>query len=95
MADGKPTQEELVNRILYGSPGVKAAEEAVQAALKSFTDATANEIAVLVKNNILYPEMREGMLNLEKRVVEMTMEAINAVQARIPEPPKAKTKDQS
>ena len=79
MAADKPGQDDLVNRILYGSAGVKTAEEAVQSALKTFIDGTALEVAALVKSNTLFPEMREEMLKMEKSVAEMTIEAINSI----------------
>lgn len=88
MPSETPSQQELLDRILYGSAGVKATEAAIQSALKTFTDATATQVSILVQNNTLYPEMREEMLNLEKRVMEMTLEAIDSIQSSVPQPPK-------
>jgi hypothetical protein len=92
MANDTPSRQELIDRILYGSEGVKAAEAAIQSALKTFIDATAQEVTVLVESNTTYPEMREGMLKLQQRVMEMTLEAIDAIQSRVPEPPGSKAK---
>ncbi|MCK9397222.1 MAG: hypothetical protein M0Q44_16755 [Methylobacter sp.] len=93
MPSETPSQQELLDRIMYGSSGVKATEAAIQSALKTFTDATANQVSVLIQNNMLYPEMREEMLQLEKRVMEMTLEAIDSIQSRVPEPPKSGSKN--
>jgi hypothetical protein len=92
MAEGGPTREELISRILYGSPGVQAAEAAIQAALKTFVDTAATEIAALVKHNAPCPELQEEMCKLQKSVIDMTMEAIKAVQGRVPEPPNSNSK---
>jgi len=95
MPNETPSQQELIDRIMYGSTGVKATEAAIQAALKTFTDATATQLSVLVQNNTLYPEMREEMLKLEKRVMEMTLEAIDSIQGSIPGTSKPKSTGKS
>lgn len=92
MGSETPEKPELVDQILSGSAGIKAAEKAIQSALEAFMDAATNEVSSLVKNNTLYPEIREDMLKLEKRVMEMTLEAIGSIQARVPEQPKPKGK---
>lgn len=92
MATETPSQQQLIDQILYGSSGVKATEAAIQSALKTFTEAATNQVSILVQNNTLYPEMREEMLNLEKRVMEMTLEAIDSIQSRVPQPPKPDSK---
>lgn len=92
MGTQTPSQQELLERIANSSAGIKAAETAIQSALQTFMDATSSQVTNLVNNNTLYPEMREEMLKLEQRVMEMTLLAIDSIQARVPEAPKPNPK---
>ncbi|BBL74900.1 hypothetical protein [Methylomagnum ishizawai] len=85
MADPKSAQEALLDRIVSGTAGLQAAEASIYAALKTFMDTTANEVATLVQNNNpQYPQLREEMLKLEKGVLALTLEAIQAIHDSVP-----------
>jgi hypothetical protein len=87
MADDQPPRQQLIDQILYGSAGLKATEEAIQAALQTVVQATAQEVAALVKNNAPHPELQQDLLKLEQSVVKMTMDAVKAIQEQIPKSP--------
>ena len=51
-----------------------------------FNEIAAHQISCLVREAASYPEMQKEMLDIERRVIEMTREAIDSIQNQTPFP---------
>ena len=71
-----PDPAALFDRIVNGDPTRKAVEQAIQKGLQSFIETATQEITKLVESNTLGPDVKEEMLQLQKAIISMTIDAV-------------------
>lgn len=75
-AGDAPSGGELFDLIINGNAGQKAIEQAIQKGLESFTETATAEINKLVEANTLGPDVQAEMLELNKTIINQTIEMI-------------------
>lgn len=71
-----PSGGELFDLLVNGNADQKAIEQAVLKGLESFTETATAEINKLVKANTLGPDVQAEMLELNKTIINQTIEMI-------------------